>query len=170
MKKRIAILSIIAVSILLMASTIWGSNNQPGSAGDPVVTRSYVDNQINQLRELISGTNGGSLSSQARDEIVSEVLNQVAQLSGATYVPVQAFEGDVIVGLEGTEIILRSGSAVAVVPGGNGITNVTTGRELLNNAAVERDNLLIIPRHDGRGVRVTAEEAWFLIKGGYEVN
>ena len=166
MEKKIVILASAVALIFLMASTTWGSNAQPGSAGDPVVTRSYVDEQINQLRELISGTGGGLLSSQSRDDIVNEVLSQ----AGARYLPVQAFEGDVIIGHEGTEIILRSGRASAVVPGENGITNATTGQELLSNAAIVQNNLLIIPRHDGRGVRVTAEEAWFLIRGGYEVN
>jgi len=169
MKKRIALLSVIA-AVLLMTQAIWGANNQPGGAGDPVVTRSYVDDQINQLRELITGTNSGGVSSQTREQIVDDVLAQVMQLSGAGFTPVQAFEGDVIIGLEGTEIILRSGMASAVAPGENGITNITSGTELRNNAEVSRDNLLIVPRHDGRGVRVTVEEAWFLIRGGYEIH
>ena len=157
MKKKIAILVVISALILLLASTTWGSYAQPGSAGDPVVTRSYVDYQINQLRELIMGTNGGTISS---DNVSQDVR----------YIPVQAFDGDVIVGHEGTEIILRSGTASVVVPGENGITNATTGRELLNDAVIERDNLIIIPRQDGRGVRITSEEAWFLIRGGHDIN
>ena len=157
MKKKIAIIAAVSALILLMASTTLGLDVQPGSPEDPVVTRSYVDYQINQLLELIMGTNGGTISSG----IVSQ---------DARYTPVQAFEGDVIIGHEGTEIILRSGTASAVVPGENGITNATAGQELFNNAVIERNNLIIIPRQDGRGVRITAEESWFLIRGGYDIN
>ncbi|MCL2501347.1 MAG: hypothetical protein FWE90_13580 [Defluviitaleaceae bacterium] len=66
----------------------------------------------------------------------------------------------------GTEVILRSGSAV-VVAGPNGLVNMTTGGDILDGQNVGLNNLLIAPRTDGRGIRITSNSAWVMVRGAY---
>ncbi len=89
--------------------------------------------------------------------------------SNVTYVPVNAKKGQIIIGEEGTEIILRSGTGTGYCEGQNGLVNATTAGEILNGSKVSVNNLLIVPRSDGRGIKVTSDEAWFIIKGDYYI-
>ena len=70
---------------------------------------------------------------------------------------------------EGTEFILRSGLARAVVLiEGNGLTNLTTGRNLKHGDLIERDHLILSPRDDGRGI-ITETEVILLVKNKYRI-
>ncbi|MCL2753057.1 MAG: hypothetical protein FWE44_02800 [Defluviitaleaceae bacterium] len=125
-------------------SQIGASNN--ASQQDPIVTQSYVHLAIQQA--------------------LSTFNPEVAQNS--TFNPVLVPAGHVILGNEGTEIILRAGVAVAHVPTAEGIANITTGADLPQDYIIERNHLLIIPRTDGRGIRAITD-TWFLVKGNYNI-
>ena len=144
---------VLSVSAAAICASVFstGLAADPGSQSDPLVSKSYVDKKIEEALGAVSEGTTGNTSGGSAD----------------TYVPVSATAGGIIIGHEGTEIILRSGSATAFVGGENGLVNATTGAELMNGAAVEKNNILIIPRFDGRGVQA-ATDAWFIIKGGYE--
>lgn len=178
--KAAVISAVIAGCISVTDGQAFGA--QPGSAEDPLVSQSYVDGKINQIMSLITGA-AASAGSGSYDEIVSDVMAQIEYLYGAKlnasdtagvsgqqqtdrYVPVSASPGQVIIGEEGTEIILRSGTAAAYCPGPNGLVDVTDGGELLHNHTVKANHMLIVPRGDGRGVQVQTD-AWFIIKGDY---
>ena len=133
--------------------------NQAGSSEDPLVAKSYVDDKINQVLEVINSTVGSNNNSAGNNNV---------QPSGNSFKPVLVEVGQTIYGKEGTEVILRSGKGNAVVPGAEGIANLTNGVEVKNKNTVNKNHLLIIPRDDGRGVKVT-EKAWFLVKGDYEI-
>lgn len=144
------------------------SNPNPGSPQDPLVTQSYVDLRIN---DVLASLNQHQVH-QTQELVVNEVL---AALSGFisdnidnTFVPVFVPAGSLLLGEEGTEIILRSGSAVANIPSENGIVNITTGVDIFNGEIIEPNNLLIVPRQDGRGV-FAASDAWFMIKGSFNI-
>ncbi len=179
-KQKIIAGGVLSLTLLLGLTTkvLPASNVQPGSAQDPLVTKSYVDDKLSQSATKVD-----------QQAIVDDVMAQIEFLYGdtlsgnntgsnttatpgqeaaQTYVPVSAKAGQIIVGHEGTEIILRSGTAVGYCPGANGLVNVTQGSELGNGDAVKLNNLLIVPRHDGRGVSVKTD-AWFIIKGGYNI-
>lgn len=131
------------------------STAEPGSSSDPVVTKSYVDQRIDDVMGVLNysagaSTNTGTVNSQS---------------SSANFSPVSVNLGNSIIGGEGCEMILRSGRGFAVAAT-DGISNVTTGKDIKNNGEIPANNLLIIPRNDGRGVRVV-ESAWFLVKGSY---
>ncbi|MFV0519733.1 MAG: hypothetical protein ACK5LY_05600 [Lachnospirales bacterium] len=184
MKKYI--FSAIIVGIIITNYSIKESKAvtaTPGTAADPVVTKSYVDEQI-----AIAIANAGSTTSnntstgittttpqltQAQiDEITAsiyaDVLEQTSDIT-PLHVPVQAFKGQTILGAQGTEIILRSGECIIYSVAENGVTNLTNGLNLNAGDSVALDNLLIVPRQDGRGVTVTTDECWFMIRGEYEI-
>jgi hypothetical protein len=102
--------------------------------------------------------------------LIQDITRSVlAQLSAPSfvYVPVGATAGQVIIGAEGTEIILRSGEAIIFSEVADGLVNVTTGTEVFHNDIVAHNNLLIVPRGDNRGVFITSDSAWFIIRGEY---
>lgn len=152
MKHKIIIgFEILLASLVLTTGIVFA--NQAGGADDPLVTKSYVDDKINKaLEKLNSNPQEGSN----------------VNINAISYTPVMVTVGQTIYGKEGTEIILRSGKGTAVVPTREGIANITTGQDLKNDAFVGRNHLLIIPRDDGRGIKVT-ENAWFLVKGDYSI-
>lgn len=142
-----------ATAAVLATVTAFGA---AGSEDDPLVSKSYVDDKINQVLEVV---NGGSVS-----------LDNSGNLSaaGASYTPVYASVGQIVLGGEGTEIILRSGKGNIYITGVDGLVDSTTGQNLTNGDVATPNHMMIVPRNDGRGVKVT-EAAWFLIKGDYTI-
>jgi hypothetical protein len=53
----------------------------------------------------------------------------------------------------GTEFITRRGHAVVVDTTGNGIPDITGGKDVFANNEVSLNHMLIVPRDDGRGIR-----------------
>jgi hypothetical protein len=150
------------------------AQSEPGGEQDPLVTKSYVDSKI----EEIEGTGSGDISEYQIEFIIDEVTQRIIdeglepsyRSSGDAdvYVPVSLFAGQTILGGEGTEMILRSGSAIGYSSGPDGLANTTTGGDVKLGDAVGVNNLLIIPRNDGRGLTATSD-IWLLVKGNYNV-
>ncbi len=161
------LVGVIALAIVLI-SNVFASTTKPGAEEDPLISKSYVDKKIEEAIKIASGTNSANGSSMDLDRIVAEVKRQINEGAVDGYIPVNAAKGQTLIGHEGTEIILRSGKATALCPESNGVVNVTAGSDLANGAEIKQNHLLIIPRYDGRGVYVASDEAWFLIKGGYD--
>ena len=69
------------------------------------------------------------------------------------------------------ELIVRQGStAVALTPfKDQGIGNLTTGDELLNDEQIPTNHSLLIPRADGRSVCVLSDVAYIMVRGEYEI-
>jgi len=88
--------------------------------------------------------------------------------TGSKYVPVYASVGQTVIGGEGTEMILRAGKGTVVINGSDGIVDATIGQNITSGKGVVLNHIMIVPRADGRGVKVT-EAAWFLIKGDYTI-
>ena len=155
LSKRLTALA--TVTVLTIGSSVYCataiSAADPGTSGDPLVTKSYVDEAISNLLNVLSGGTSGSLSTS----------------QGEAFVPVKVVLGEKVIGGEGAEIILRSGNAVSYTSGEDGIIDVTSGQEFYNNSNLEKNHLLIVPRDDGRGALITSEEAWFIIKGDYTI-
>lgn len=160
MKQKILVGIQIFLATFIVATGIAFANSQAGSSEDPLVAKSYVDDKINQVLEVINSTVGSENTSNSTSTNV--------QISGNSFKPVLVEVGQTIYGKEGTELILRSGKGNAVVPGAEGIANITNGLEVKDKNTINKNQLLIIPREDGRGIKVT-EKAWFLVKGDYEI-
>lgn len=158
MKHKILIGLQVFLSVAVLTTGI--SFATAGGSDDPLVAKSYVDDKINQVLEVINTTVG-------KDNQTNQNTSQTV-LPDTSFKPVLVEVGQTIYGKEGTELILRSGKGNAVVPGAEGIANLTNGLEVKNKNTINKNQLLIIPRDDGRGVKVT-EKAWFLVKGGYEI-
>jgi len=171
MKKKIYLL----ISIILLTFIYLTKNDstalafQPGSLEDPLITKSYLEERLLSLQL----SNESKLSNEELNFIIEDITRSIlsqGEIGGFnTFEPVNVTTGEVIIGDEGTEIILRSGSALVFTEVENGLVNITTGKEHFNGDRVNLNNKLIVPRNDGRGVLVT-EDSWFIIRGNYTVH
>ncbi len=186
MKKKALILTV-TLFVTALALTVFAA--QPGTNDDPLVSKSYVDGKISDVMARITANGTGSGTTTAAttastDDIVAEVVKRVEPLIALliergsagesapvptdTYMPVFASKGQVVLGSEGTEMIVRSGRANVYITGVAGVVDATTGAELVQGNEAKRNHIIIIPRGDGRGVKIT-EDAWFIIKGTYQI-
>jgi hypothetical protein len=143
MNKANVTVMIVALALIVTTVAVGAAGYEPGSPEDPVVTKSYVDAQIAALK----GGGGGS---------------------SAAFQPVFVEAGKNLIGGEGTELILRSGGALAIAKGQDGLSDVTEGKDLQGGFAVTRNHLLLIPRDDGRGINA-ATDIWVMVKGTYSI-
>jgi hypothetical protein len=72
--------------------------------------------------------------------------------------------GDILTFVEGTEVILRGGRAIALTGIYNGIPDVTAGEDIMNGEDIGLNHLMIFPRTDGRGMIFTYE-SWIMMRG-----
>ncbi|WP_052019937.1 hypothetical protein [Paenibacillus sp. JCM 10914] len=136
-----------------------GASTSPGTTDDPVVTKSYVDQQIQQA---LNGSGGGSTNpttpsqpSQGAEEVKNVALSP----------------GKILIANPGTEFIVRSGNAVIYTEDKNGVADLTDGKDLLNGQAAPKNHLLSFPR-EGRGIQVKEGQQNGLIvmvRGGYTI-
>lgn len=147
MNKKFKLGLVILVILVVGSVTVYAAGTTPGSIDDPVVTKSYVDEQINKLVKSGGVGTGGAV------ELIVEELKT----------------GDILLASAGTEVILRGGYAVAYGDGTNGIPDVTGGSDLAIGSNIPKNHQLIFPRDDGRGIKITKGIAYVMIRGGYTI-
>ncbi len=81
---------------------------------------------------------------------------------------VELSSGQSLIGYSGTEIILRSGDATVIDSELGGLCDVTAGSDLAKGAEVPRNHLLLVPRDDGRGIKVTSN-AFIMVRGKFDI-
>ncbi len=154
MKNKIIATTLAGGLLLTMVTTTIVSGADAGSSGDPLVTKSYVDAKINDLKALVIGN--------------TTTTENTTPTTDSQYKVVVVPKGSSIVGGEGTEMILRSGKASVVSPNANGIVNMTKGVDATSGSDVPKNNLMIIPREDGRGLEVSVD-ANVMVRGYYQI-
>lgn len=150
-KKSVLVLTTI-FSLIIVVQAVYAMNNEPGTQGDPLVTLSYVEQRMEQLKFYID-----------------DKIESLPQSGGNVFVVVNIKAGQTLIAKEGTEIILRTGKANAVASAGGGLSDVTAAKDIKNNAVIPANHLLIIPRDDGRGVKAITDII-LMVKGNYDIN
>ncbi len=147
-KTRIIFIGILALIVLFMVNNVSAN---PGTESDPIVTKSYVDEKIRELKEEFSS---GEIS--------------VSSDSGVSFEVVFLKKDSVIKLNENSLFILRTGSATAIAGEKGGLSNLTDGTNLNTGDEVLKNNLILTPRTDGRGVKVTTD-AYIMVSGEYNL-
>ena len=97
------------------------------------------------------------------------VKEQVSAGNGI-YEVVYLTKGQKLLPQGSAEIVLRSGAAVSVSPSAvQGLSDLTAGKELYDGDAITVNHQLLVPRPDGRGIRITSGEAYVMIRGAYTI-
>ena len=159
--KRNIILLIVAGLILAMSFSVivFGAESGAGSAADPLVSKSYVDDLYNRLMDKIN----------AVSESASQTSASASQSSSDTsFVVVEVEAGQTIIGREGTEMVMRSGKNTASIPStaGGGIVDLTSGSDISDGKTITNNHHLLFSRDDGRGV-YCKNHAYVMVKGAY---
>lgn len=136
-------LKMILTFVLLSGTTLYAADNMLGTKVDPVVTKSYVDMKI---REQL-----GKVETQK-----------------STFEIVDVGAGKTIYGKQGSEMIIRSGEGRIIASLAGGVQDVTDGVDLAADVIAPKNNLLIIPREDGRGIFAN-KAMTIMVRGGYTI-
>ena len=167
MKNRKTWVILLAAALLAIScfAAVFADDAVPGTAADPVVSKSYMDAQIDILTTQISAL-------QARVDKLEEGGGSTTPGTPAQPAEAPKFEvvkvdaGKSVIGAASTEIILRSGTATAIAGASGGVSDLTEGVDLSTGTAVTKNHLLVIPVDDGRGIHCTST-CYVMIKGDY---
>lgn len=139
---------------------------------DPIISLSYlqqytaqnVDPKIQALQSQIS-----ELKSMV--DLLTAGGAQTPSVSPDAFSVVQLQYGQKVIAGESCEIILRSGTANVVLDAASlgGISDLTQGVDLTNGTSVTPNHYLLVPRNDGRGIYITSDVAFIMIKGAYTI-
>jgi len=158
------LLSVMVVVASFLNNSATGASTTPGTADDPVVTKSYVDQQIQKALNGGGGTttptNPTNLTTPTQPSQGSDEVKNVALKPGK-----------ILIADAGAEFIVRSGNAVIYTEDSNGVADLTDGKDLLNGQAAPKNHLLSFPR-EGRGIQVKEGQKNGLIvmvRGGYTI-
>lgn len=171
----------VSMATVLLAGSVWAGSmlnltaegasvgSQPGTADDPVVTKSYVDQQIQKAIQ------GGTIATQAPTATATPTPTATTSptaapaQSGDAVVIVDVKPGQTLIAGAGAEFIVRAGKAVIYSQDSNGVADLTDGVDLVNGLAAPSNHLLSFPR-DGRGISVKEGQTLGLVvmvRGSY---
>ncbi len=165
MKKNrwyLRVMGLLAVSCVAMSGVSMAV--EPGSASDPLVTLSYLnDTFLGQIMEKV-------------DQKIAARNSQLAQIAGGgtasassvEFAVVTLSQGQVLTGDIGCEVMLRVGSAVCVSPSSPGLIDETAASTLNNGGALAANHLYMMTI-EGRGVKAGSDTTKLLVRGGYTV-
>lgn len=144
-------------------------SSQPGTANDPVVTKSYVDQAI---KNAVSGSTSGNTSGSTNGSTSGGSTSTTPSTTTEDELKIVVVKpGQRLVADAGTEFIVRSGKAVIYSEDANGVADLTQGEDLTNGTAVTNNHLLSFPR-EGRGIEVAEGNKYSLtvmVRGTYQL-
>ena len=129
------------VTVAVLAATGVAAAGSIGSADDPLVTYSYVNDTLK--KEVLSEANGG-------------------------FVLVTMKKGETLKGTVGTEVMLRVGTATCMASSAPGLIDTTSAGSIDNGAALSKNHLYMMTIEE-RGVKATAATVKVLVRGTYTV-
>ncbi|MNP09465.1 hypothetical protein D3C76_1015720 [compost metagenome] len=165
----------ITLTLFLLGSSLWigslvnttasgaGVTTQPGTSDDPVVTKSYVDQQIQKALSGGTTTTTPTTPTTTPSDTTAGTSNAI--------VIVDVKPGEMLIADPGTEFIVRNGKAVIYSQDSSGAADLTEGKDIVNGQAVLPNHLMSFPR-DGRGIMVQDGQKYGLVvmvRGGYSI-
>ncbi len=184
MKKLMMIIGMVFVAglaLFLMDGRAGADSSAPGTVGDPLATKSYVDMKVNDLASTLGSTASTSTSGTAPGAGIEElnavyayIDEQIEEIPSSQFVVIELEPGQKLIAGSSTELILRGGSATAITSNvDNGLSDLTDSSvgiqqngNLINGENIPLNHLLLVPRDDGRGILATAK-CWVMVKGDY---
>ena len=138
--KKLLVLAICGIMIFAVGIIVGAqTTDEAGSVNEPLVTKSYLDMRLQNI-------NGGE---------------------NASYTKVNLSKGKVLVGQEGTEIMLYQGNASAYSTE-KGIVNITVGELAENGTTLGKYCVYVTPDADS-GIKAESDIIVF-VKGAYSTN
>lgn len=187
-KKHKKLSTLVSGILILGVGSVFMGNSagEPASSEDPIVTQSYVDQKLeekykqqstdivqlnNQIKLLQDTLKKESLKNEQLQSVLEAVYKRVDTVQLHKFEIIELKNGQKLIGAASSEIILRSGKARAITSPAGGLPDITAdaGTEIKSEGNIPVNHLILIPRDDGRGIRITSPNAWVMIKGKYEI-
>lgn len=174
------IVAVVAALAVVLSGAAFAAGNA-GSAGDPLVTLSYLEKvfspKVDEAVDQAVKANMEELKTQLNGAIDqwSEMIGKqtVGAGSGGTggsvFSVVTLSNGQTLTGEVGCEVMLRVGSATCVSASSPGLIDTTSGGTLNNGSALATNHLYMVTI-ETRGVRATSGTVKVLVRGSYTVN
>jgi hypothetical protein len=158
--KRKIIISSVAATLMLSSIIIAAT---PGSSNDPLITLSYFEQKIDDLKEELEklikkSPNEDQEDTKAPEIDTSTFIFKIENLKA----------GSTLKCGEGAEFIIRTGEMKAIASASGGLSDVTSGENIDGDKIVPKNHHIVVPRGDGRGLQAVTGGA-IMIKGNYEV-
>ena len=159
--------ALVMLLIMLTVLNIGVSADESYSSKvDPLVTYSYVNDIL-----------GPQIMEQVLEKISNDYvkIEDIASVKAGEYKYVVLYKNQTLTAKGICEVIILEGSATVLVTSseniqnGNGISDITDGKVLVNGNVYPNNHYTIIPKADGRGFYVTSSEAIVLIRGEYNI-
>lgn len=169
-KNRWMMRVIVLLALFLALNATVSAAAEVGSAGDPLVTLSYLNNTF--LNTVLSKVD--SKISARNTQLTAKIDQQIASAGGggssasSTFTVVTLTSGQVLSGGTGCEVMLRVGTAVCVASSSPGLVDETSGGSIDGGAALTKNHLYMMTI-ENRGVKATAAAVKVLVRGTYSV-
>jgi hypothetical protein len=176
-KKHMIILATIVCGFVLLqlAPVVKAQTN----SNPTIYDSTYIDKLEIEIKGLIQSSND-----ELRKQIVavpvqtdlekklSDTQNQLVTLKDSmVFKIIKLPAGKILIGDASTEIIVRNKDRVTAYIASTatgGISNLISGNDILNGVIIPANQLLLVPKADGRGITAT-KDADIMIKGTYTI-
>ena len=163
MKKWKIAAAAVCVCLLFTAAYAAGA----GSANDPLVTLSYLNNTFSQkVQTMVNDTVDARKAEM--EQALAKVLGQGGNGSGNVFTVVTLSKGQTLVGDVGCEVMLRIGTAVCGTSDSVGLIDTTSGSNLGSGGALVANHLYMVTIST-RSVTATSNTVKVLARGPYTV-
>jgi hypothetical protein len=163
MKKWKIAAAAVCVCLLFTAAYAAGA----GSANDPLVTLSYLNNTFSQkVQTMVNDTVDARKAEM--EQALAKVLGQGGNGSGNVFTVVTLSKGQTLVGDVGCEVMLRIGTAVCGTSDSVGLIDTTSGSNLGSGGALATNHLYMVTIST-RSVTATSNTVKVLARGPYTV-
>ncbi|MEI7025679.1 hypothetical protein [Paenibacillus sp. y28] len=163
----------VAIALFGLISITSSADNKtvPGSADDPIVTKSYLEEVLKQINPnlVIQQPTATPTPQPTPSSSPSSGTGQSGSSNQNTIEVVQLKANQILYAGSGTEFIVRTGKTILVSSDENGVPDVTVGKDIAPNGVIENNHLLIFPR-EGRGIKPdpkSTSEIYVMVKGSY---
>ena len=180
MKKR----KLRATACLMLAGTVLAAfmavAAEVGSQGDPLVTLSYLNEtfmgqiltRVDEKLAIRNETLKAELNNKV-EQIEREILLQFGSSSGTatggsatTFTAISLTPGQTLSGTSGSEVLLRSGSAICHFEG-NGLVDNTDGKLTGPGGALQQNHLYLMVERSGL---TATDHVLLLVRGEYTIS
>ncbi len=160
--KKAAVLTAAVLCAAAILSPVAAGAADYIAENDPFITLSY-------LQEVFAP----SFSEQIKAEIAGEAEEKPTETISVGYEVIELSKGQILTSENGTvELIVRPGSSAVVISDipDNGLSDISEMKEITDGCEVGINHALIIPRNDGRGIEITSDKAYVLVRGDYKIS
>ena len=176
-KKHVIIIGImICVLVLLKFAPVVKAQTD---SGPKIYDTTYIDAKEIEIKNLIQSSNeelkkqiAGMSAQTELEKKLTDTQNELATVKDSmVFKIIKLPAGKTLIGGASTEIIVRNKNRVTAYVSSTatgGLSNLISGKDIPNGVIIPDNQLLLVPKADGRGI-IAKADADIMIKGIYTI-